>query len=387
MKFSYQMNHRELSKALKMLGTPIVGAWVVYLVVAVSMFPSIVLFSTIGAEMSLGWFSLMAICILLAAAWAYIKRTGYPSPWNESIELLDGRLGYCFGYSRVECRWNVIDRIEELEEGIAIYCYGRPWLIPNRVLGDQKQKCLEYLEMAKTRGKDETNLPPVPIYQEFILANSASGYRYQVTADDLAQAARESFQSLGPDPVSANRVPRPKNGSYGQCVLIMLLLLLVSQIIYFSAGAAFVFRSTSVLMVGLSIAGWILPVVWLVIWRKWSWLFRIRAISQKIPKLESTLKLTSSCWVIANPNGGTLGDWRDVLGIIQSERFLGLKMINQLAYLIPKKIFPSTTEAEAFLGQVLEHLQNSRLSTFETVSNQGISPIAETNNPYQSPVS
>jgi hypothetical protein len=386
MKFSYRMNQRELAKALSMLGTPVVGAWLVYLVVAVAMFPSIVLFVAIGAEISFGWFGWMAISILLASGWAFYKRTGYPIPFSESMEFTEDQVTYCFGNSRVECRWSVIDTIEDSEGYLVISCHGRPWLLPKRVLGERQRQCVDFLQRAVAGGKDPSPLPPVSIYQELILAGPGPGYRYQVTSEDLAQAARDKFQHLDLNQASGKLKSAFKLGWLGLSLLSIVLLLLLFQTTYFSFEADPVLRSTSIVTWGLTGLGWLLPIIWLMIWRKWSWWFRVRAIRQKLPRLESTLKLNFGSWVIANALGGTVGDWRDLRGIIFSDRFFGFKMVNQLTYLIPRRIFPSPEEANEFLKQVLEHYQNASRSQPDPSSFPGLQ-VYETNNPYQSPAS
>jgi hypothetical protein len=391
MKFSYQFTHLELAKSLSLLGVPTVGAWLVYLVVASAMFPSIILFAAIDAETCLNWFGVMLISILIASAWAYWKRTGYPQPFQQSIEFSEDRLLHCFGHSRIECRWSLIDKVEDDVDHLRIYSQGRPILLPKRVLGDRADDCLQFLLRMTSREvnqstnhqKESTTLPPIDLFSEKIPTGISKPYQYQVSNLDLEQAVQEKFNMVTPISISYAVSMQPERSMWRKVASLCMIWLAIGGLTLLLSQLND--RRVTLEKVVLISFGWFLPIGWLLIWRKFSWLFRTRRIRQSVPDVMSTLTLTPTGWVIANPANGTFGHWKDLQCILQSKNFIGMRMINQLVYLIPKRIFSSSEEVENFLEKSLElqRIQFAEMSGFGGPAEPG--PVLETRNPYQSP--
>jgi hypothetical protein len=410
MKFEYRLTEREFLRHLRLIGVPVYGAWRAYGLVMLALLPSLILFTVFEERSSAMACQAMFAFMLLATVAAWLRKLGYPKRFPEAIELDENGLNHSWSHSRSQWNWSRIEQMEQRANEILFYSLGRPLLVPKRVFGDQRQAVKELLQRIRDRmggnpsgDKSQDSQPsPVAIYRDLILSNkSTERYRYQVTESDLQRIQTERFQLLSspfpltisqsPNPVSAHRTTATSGWSGATIASLAAIAVLLPITLFFYFSADFPPRAIRVQKGSLSflqtVGVWLLPlgIVWL--WSKFRLRLRVRSIKQRPPSDESILILDPQGWVIANPNGGTLGSWHDLTHIVHSQHFFGLKMINQLVYLIPKWIFDSPEGAQRFLQQIIDYCHRSAHLPAAPQDPPQVNPveIIETRNPYQSP--
>lgn len=396
---SYRLTEKEFARRLKLAGIPTSGAWRAYGLVTLTLIPSIIIFSIVGATNSALAFQAMLAFMILATVSAYWWKTGFPKRFEERLILDEDQLTHHWGNSRTEWSWQKIDQIEENSRDILFYSWNRPLSVPKRAFFGQ----LVWLQHWIDRHRD----PNVSFETSAIqmerdrndIHRGGPGYIYRILDSDLNLALQDRYQRISAPfwklarKEAHGRSSNLKMESVLLAIAVGLAVLIVSMIalLSWSEDAAFYIRAIqrrlSQNTLPVVALGWVFPVV--LLWLLWKMrsLMRIQAVKQRLSDEDATLSISPQGWMIVNRSNGTFGSWQDMTDLIYSQHFFGFKMINQLAYLIPKRIFESPAAADRFLQSIIAYC-SQREPMFTDSAESPVPPrieFIETQNPFQSP--
>jgi hypothetical protein len=396
----YRLTEREFARRLKLTGIPASGAWRAYGLVTLALIPSIMIFTSVGALNSVLAFQTMLAFMVLATVAAFWWRTGFPKRFDETLILDEHQLTHRWGNSRTEWNWRKIEQIEERSKEVLFYSLGRPLIVPNRVFFGQLVSLRQHIERRREM-EGASDQPPIELHREIIESNPDSPeLLYRVTEVDLSLAMQEKFQRVSAPfwGMSPNSIAGGTSAgmtmetllfgiAIGLAGVILVMVVLLSWTEDTAIHIQAMLRRAAGNELPFVAAGWILPVILIWFWSKLRSQLTIRAVKQKLANEDSRLYISPQGWTIVNRSSGTFGSWQDMTDLILSRHFLGFKMIDQLAYLIPKRIFDSPAAADRFVRTVLDYCSQREPQFADDLHHSSVSSIdvIETKNPYQSP--
>lgn len=369
MQFDFKLTPSENRQSLQLNQTGYLSRWRGFVIVAISLLPSLVVFWFLDASISLLAFGVMLVAMLAYAAHAAVMKVGMPEAYDQSLTLSENELRIKYSHSDVEIKWANVDAIEETQTQFRFKRLARYWLLPKRVLGDQVDACRALFERVRDQPLDDS---AVDLYSELFESESPFPiYRFRYDADDLKLAIKNPFVSVDdPNQQVSGRIKFPF--FVWMFLLGLLAIYLTSELLPGSLQRADYF--------GVQAAAWVLPGVLLWSYSKLASLWRKNPKQNQVPDQVNELRLTENGWAIGDRHGVAINDWRDVSGIFHNEDFFGFRMITQLLNIVPKRAFGDLAEANRFLAQAID--LRRRAGNRDDIPTAA---LVETGNPYQSP--
>jgi hypothetical protein len=370
LQFEYRLTDRENRLSHRLNGIYLGRSWKVLLLVTACLIPSLAIFYSVEAGLSLIWFFALIAVMAGYTVIEFLKQSQPSANYRQQVFFTDTHLTHVFDQSRSEVKWEGFESIDERSIGFVFNRLSRCLLVPQRVLGNQIDDCRALFERVKNKAPKSG--VAVGLYREcFIEQKRICHFEFAYLANDIQQALNSNFQILNRLPT---HLPTGKTSRFG-CGLVISFAILIALVLL----STFEWRNDDPVHYVIVASGWLLPILLVLVIVK-----SARSIASqrqgKVPPERVQLCLLSDGWAIGNPHAVTFYHWNDVTEFYESESFFGFRTINQLINLIPKRIFETEEIRQNFILEAMKlHRESAHRSKVMTTD------IRETGNPYQPP--
>lgn len=373
MQITYRFTPQEYKSFRRLNNMSGMAKWKAYLLATICLLPSLLLVWLSGSKFALMAFGLMVLTILGLSLLAMFRQPATADQHDHIMTFTPTSKHEMSSYSEFESDWRTYDEFIETETDFRFRKLQRFTVIPKRIFdASQADTFRSYAVQANEAVNDEA--PPVELYTRLLVApNDSTIVEFAYQHDDINNALSEQLAVV----LETDTPAKPKGKWSGFLWLGIFLLILFY--LWRSLDGELVSEGpldfVPFLYLGVAV---VLPF----------FLIRglntfLRAAAKKssgaVPTELNHMRLMQNGWAIGSPRGALFYDWRDIEAIYQNKACIGLKTMNDLVQIIPKRIFESPDAAQRFLDQIIDLRRQQNRAIEEPIM------ATETGNPYQPP--